>query len=119
MKIMRNMVAILFSVLLLLSFTLLTTSGNALADTGAIPSCNQASPNTLCWDNRENRGCNGPETREVRLRLWNIPKDTTWEVACANSSAKINGEILKPFCHNTGGAAPQMWGFFSATDSNC
>lgn len=62
--------------------------------------------------------CKSSNMRTYSAILWDIPWGQSWEDACANQSATINGQYFsRPTrCVNTG---TNMWGEWDVVDSTC
>jgi hypothetical protein len=70
------------------------------------------------WGTFEADSCTSTDYRQYSAILWNIPWGQSWEQACANMPATINGYYFShpSRCVNAGG---HMWGEFDVPDSSC
>jgi hypothetical protein len=71
------------------------------------------------WGAFQRDSCISEEKRQYSARLENIPSGVTWEAACEQTPATVNGQhFLKPTrCQNTG--LTGMWGEFDVDDPSC
>lgn len=73
------------------------------------------------WGDFKNDGCSRatPGTEQFSSRLWGIPRGKSWEEACKNAPAVINGvRMQRPTrCKNQG--ASGMWGEFDVPSARC
>lgn len=70
------------------------------------------------WGSFKSDECTGIGYRQYSAILWNIPWGYSWERACAETPATINGHYFsRPTrCVNTG---THMWGEFDVPDDSC
>ncbi len=67
------------------------------------------------WGDFRPEHCSLTGKRQYSSRLWNIVG--SWEEACANTPATINGKTYKALCKNEGIGG--MWGKFDVDDASC
>jgi hypothetical protein len=74
------------------------------------------------WGEFSKGSCVGPGLREYAAILWDI-KDRSWEDACAEMPATINGKYFarpnRCFKKRLGEIAFNMWGYFNVPDASC
>lgn len=72
------------------------------------------------WGEFKEDDCTGifPGTKQYSAILWDIPSGTSWEEACENTGATINGHTFDhpARCVNT---FFNMWGEFDVPDNSC
>ncbi len=78
-------------------------------------------PESSCqpyWGTFQADHCVGFGRRQYSSILWNIPSEFTWEYACQNTAATVNGQSFAhpSRCVNNGF---NMWGQFDVQDSSC
>ncbi|WP_257461520.1 hypothetical protein [Archangium lipolyticum] len=74
------------------------------------------------WGEFSKGSCKGAGLREYSAILWDI-KDRSWEDACAEMPATINGRsFARParcFKKQVNGIPLNMWGYFDVPDTSC
>jgi hypothetical protein len=70
------------------------------------------------WGNFRPEHCRDMFTRQYSSILWDIPSGTSWESACRNTPAEINGQPFRGAtrCVNTGF---NIWGQFDVREDSC
>ncbi|MCY1075836.1 membrane dipeptidase [Archangium lansingense] len=70
------------------------------------------------WGTFQSDACTGVGQRQKSSVLWGIPSGTSWETACANTGATIDGRwYARPNrCVRT---STNMWGEFDVPDTSC
>ncbi len=70
------------------------------------------------WGSFQDDGCVCEGFRQYSAILWNIPWGASWEQACANQPATIDGQYFSSptRCVNNGF---NMWGQFEVADVSC
>jgi hypothetical protein len=70
------------------------------------------------WGNFQQDKCTQPGKRQYSAILWGIPWGQSWETACANTPADIQGHHFErpSRCVNT---TANMWGEFDVPDGTC
>ena len=88
----------------------------ALSFALAVFVCDSASAEQR-WGDFKKDQCTALGVRQYSAVLWDIPWGKSWEEACKNMPATIEGQsFASPLrCRNTG----QMWGEFEASDPSC